>query len=114
MHGQILVNYSRARVWKRLRSKTLLRLSSTVTFVGGGIVTANLDRRKCWPRRRCLPSLTRDTLMNEFILDSGTASLTDWVITFPTKRYYTLIPVAANQPFSNAFSNSLAPAIRMG
>ena len=32
--------------------------------------------------------LMHDQVMNEFVLDSGTASTTDWVITFPTKRYY--------------------------
>ena len=26
--------------------------------------------------------------MNEYMLDAGTASRTDWVVTYPTKRYY--------------------------
>ena len=29
-----------------------------------------------------------DNIYNEFVLDTGTASGTDWVITMPTKRYY--------------------------
>ena len=29
-----------------------------------------------------------DNVMNEYVLDTGTASLTDWVLTYPTKRYY--------------------------
>ncbi len=29
-----------------------------------------------------------NNVMNEYVLDSGTASLTDWVLTYPTKRYY--------------------------
>ncbi|MGE5730570.1 MAG: hypothetical protein ACM37U_01420, partial [Gemmatimonas sp.] len=33
-------------------------------------------------------ALMHDNVMNEYVLDSGTASLTDWVITYPTKRYY--------------------------
>jgi hypothetical protein len=33
-------------------------------------------------------ALMHDNVMNEYILDSGTASLTDWVLTYPTKRYY--------------------------
>jgi hypothetical protein len=33
-------------------------------------------------------SLMHDNVMNEYILDSGTASLTDWVVTYPTKRFY--------------------------
>jgi hypothetical protein len=30
----------------------------------------------------------RDNVYNEFVLDTGTKSGTDWVITMPTKRYY--------------------------
>jgi hypothetical protein len=94
-----VVNYSRAGL-ETPSLENVAPLSSTV-FVGGGIVTAT------WGAGRDAMSavLTRDTLMNEFILDAGTASLTDWVITFPTKRYY-IDTVAANQPFSNAFSNA--------
>ena len=33
-------------------------------------------------------ALMHNTVMNEYVLDSGTASLTDWVLTYPTKRYY--------------------------
>jgi hypothetical protein len=29
-----------------------------------------------------------DNIYNEFVLDKGTASGTDWVVTMPTKRYY--------------------------
>ena len=32
--------------------------------------------------------LMHDNIYNEFVLDPGTASGTDWVITMPTKRYY--------------------------
>jgi hypothetical protein len=32
--------------------------------------------------------LMHSNVMNEFVLDSGTKSGTDWVVTFPTKRYY--------------------------
>ncbi len=32
--------------------------------------------------------LMHDNIYNEFVLDKGTASGTDWVITMPTKRYY--------------------------
>jgi hypothetical protein len=33
-------------------------------------------------------ALMHDNVMNEYVLDTGTASLTDWVLTYPTKRYY--------------------------
>jgi hypothetical protein len=32
--------------------------------------------------------LMHDQIMNEFVLDSGTNSGTDWVVTMPTKRFY--------------------------
>jgi hypothetical protein len=32
--------------------------------------------------------LMHSNVMNEFVLDRGTNSGTDWVVTFPTKRYY--------------------------
>jgi hypothetical protein len=34
--------------------------------------------------------LMHSNVMNEFVLDAGTHSGTDWVVTFPTKRYYVL------------------------
>jgi hypothetical protein len=33
-------------------------------------------------------ALMHDTVMNEFVLDAATKSGTDWVLTFPTKRFY--------------------------
>jgi hypothetical protein len=33
-------------------------------------------------------ALMHDNVMNEYVLDTGTASKTDWVLTYPTKRYY--------------------------
>ena len=32
--------------------------------------------------------LMHDAVMNEYVLDAGTKSGTDWVVTFPTKRFY--------------------------
>jgi hypothetical protein len=33
-------------------------------------------------------ALMHHDLMNEYVLDSGTASGTDWIVNFPTKRFY--------------------------
>lgn len=33
-------------------------------------------------------ALTRNNVMNEYVLDTNTKSATDWVVTFPTKRFY--------------------------
>lgn len=75
---------------------------STVSnvFVNGGVISAT------WAAGPDSVSATmmRDTVMNEFVLDSATASLTDWVLTFPTKRDY--VTAAANPPFSNGFGSA--------
>src|SRR5262249_457037 len=34
--------------------------------------------------------LMHDSIANEYVLDTGTRSGTDWVMTYPTKRYYVL------------------------
>lgn len=67
-------------------------------FVNGGVV------RTQWAQSIDAVSATmmRDSVTNEFILDSATGSSTDWVVTFPTKRgYVTAVAVA---PFSNGFT----------
>jgi hypothetical protein len=35
--------------------------------------------------------LMHDQVMNVFVLDSGTKSASDWVVTFPTKRFYVAV-----------------------
>jgi len=47
----------------------------------------------CFPTSSCTADpvsavLMHDQIMNEFVLDSVTKSGTDWVVTFPTKRFY--------------------------
>lgn len=42
--------------------------------------------------------LMRDSVMNTYVLDTGTLSATDWIVTFPTKRNY----VGANDPANGA------------
>ncbi len=47
-----------------------------------------------WPTPQYFPAdpvsavLMHDRVMNEYVLDAGTKSGTDWVLTFPTKRFY--------------------------
>ncbi|MBL8523995.1 MAG: hypothetical protein JNN20_09920 [Betaproteobacteria bacterium] len=50
-------------------------------------------------------ALMSDGVVNEFILDSGTNSLTDWVVTFPT--YYEHFKTSASNPYSNPSSPQL-------
>jgi hypothetical protein len=57
--------------------------------------------------------LMQDQLLNYFILDAGTASETDWVVTMPTKPFYA-DPALTNShnafpPFEAAFTAGGAP-----
>lgn len=47
--------------------------------------------------------LTRDTLQNDYVTDEGLAAETDWVVTFPTKRFYMIndVPAAGGNPAIN-------------
>jgi hypothetical protein len=50
--------------------------------------------------------LMHDHIMNEFVLDSGTHSGTDWVVTMPTKRFYVANGTgAASRLFQRNFNN---------
>jgi hypothetical protein len=49
--------------------------------------------------------IMHSAVMNEFILDTGTLSKTDWVVTFPTKHFYARTGTgAALAPFQRNFS----------
>jgi hypothetical protein len=74
------------------------------SFIGGLPVTStwgqNVDAVSA--------ALMHDTIMNEYILDSATRSGTDWIVTFPTKRYYVAPGKtgAATPPFQNNFKGN--------
>ena len=56
--------------------------------------------------------LMQDQLLNFFVLDPGTASATDWIVTMPTKPHY--VNVAGTyapppSPFASSFNNGGAP-----
>lgn len=51
---------------------------------------------------------TQDNIFNEYVLDGGAAATTDWVVTFPTKRFYVDTAVVGNTaraPFKEVFKN---------
>ncbi len=52
-------------------------------------------------------ALMHNTLMNEYVLDATTKSGTDWVVTFPTKRFY-VSSSAALPPFQRRFASGTA------
>lgn len=70
-------------------------------FKAGAVVTStwavNIDAVSA--------SLMHDTIMNEYVLDSGTSSGTDWVVTYPTKRFYVIGGAPGNgfPPFQHNF-----------
>ncbi len=55
------------------------------------VITAGAAFTSSWTAGTADPVsavLMHSNVMNEFVLDTGTKSGTDWVVTFPTKRYY--------------------------
>jgi len=58
---------------------------------GGGVVPVFFSNWPNPPYNKADPVsavLMRNQVMNEYVLDAATKSGTDWVITFPTKRFY--------------------------
>ncbi len=53
--------------------------------------------------------LMRETLTNEFVLDSGTNSQTDWVVTFPTKNFYVPTSLDSSAVAKAPFTSTFAP-----
>lgn len=47
--------------------------------------------------------LMRDTVANDYVVDAGRDSKTDWVVTFPTKRFYVNAAVVS-APFSRVWN----------
>ena len=55
-----------------------------------------------------------DTLYNEYYVDPSAASNTDWVVTFPTKRFYVdsgLYTGTPRAPFPSVFAAGAAPVV---
>jgi len=83
-------------------------VTSTVFRPDGSIVTAT------WANGRDAVSATlmAQTVINEFVLETGTSSGTDWVVTFPTKFAYIAVHPAGPSnlvgPFNANFTNGLS------
>lgn len=90
-----------------LTSGTIPTTSSVFASYAGvpGVISAD------WlvPDDAISAALMRNAIVNEFVLDAGTASLTDWVVTFPTKAAYVGVedvPVSpALRPFALNFEH---------
>jgi hypothetical protein len=89
-------------------SGALVNPTSNV-FTSAGIVTTQWPLTTDGRRDAMSATMMRNTVINEYILDVGSASQTDWVVTFPTKRAYVSAGTgAAVQPFAQNFPNSTA------
>ncbi|MBL0122197.1 MAG: hypothetical protein IPP88_05515 [Betaproteobacteria bacterium] len=76
-------------------------------FTSAGIVTTVWPLTANGARDAMSATMMRNTVINEYILDAATASQTDWIVTFPTKRSYVNAGTgAATAPFSFNFPNS--------
>ena len=74
--------------------------ATSIVATQNGIVTAR------WANGRDAVSavLMRESLMNDFVVDNGTASQTDWIVTLPTKplhtdSFYTIANSTGAAPF---------------
>ncbi|MEP7154190.1 MAG: hypothetical protein ABI905_00350 [Betaproteobacteria bacterium] len=78
-------------------------------FTSAGIVTTVWPISAAGSRDAMSATMMRNSVINEYILDAATASQTDWVVTFPTKRAYVSVGGgAAIAPFAQNFPNSTA------
>lgn len=70
-------------------------------LVSGVLIAADRNYRMTWTSGfdAVSAALMRKTVDNELILDSATQSSTDWIVTFPTKRFYGTAPGSAG-PFA--------------
>jgi hypothetical protein len=71
------------------------------------VVAGNTSYRLTWSRGVDAVSsvLMAARIENDFILDAGTRSATDWVMTFPTRRFYVTTTSAA-APFTSRFGEA--------
>jgi hypothetical protein len=84
--GSIFPNLTQA-------SPQISQVLANSSSLAPNVYTSNWATAFCFPTTSCTADpvsavLMHDQVMNEFILDSSTKSGTDWVVTFPTKRFY--------------------------
>jgi hypothetical protein len=78
--------------------------------VGSGMVEAKYDH----PEDAISALFMVDSLYNEYVIDSGVGAQTDWIVTLPSKRFYTdpaflsAGSSSATHPFDEVFSSTNA------
>ena len=113
-----LDNFSSQPIWAPVTTSTptLQDVNPKVSNVldGQSIRTSMWDPLKGSNRADAVSAvLMQDQLLNHFVLDSATASQTDWVVTMPTKPFYTDPALTGSNtaipPFETAFTGPGAP-----
>jgi hypothetical protein len=79
--------------------------TSSSLMTAAGVVTDNWGSGRSAAANAVTAALMHSTVENEFNTLQGTRSNTDWVVTFPTKRFYTSDGSgAASAPFASNFN----------
>ena len=91
-------------------TKTADGTVSAFVPVGSGMVEAKYDH----PEDAISALFMAGALYNEYVVDPGLNAMTDWIVTFPTKRFYTdpalVAGAAARVPFDVRFNSSYGGA----
>jgi hypothetical protein len=96
-------------------------IQTSEVFVGGGVKisdwSTNFPDGKGNNINAVSASMMHETIMNEYILDSATNSGTDWIVTYPTKRFYVHYGPkvtganVADPPFQNNFAGKACDTV---
>jgi hypothetical protein len=80
--------------------------ATAYVFDNGKLIQATYDGIGNRPVDAVSALFMQNNLFNEYVLGGAAAATTDWVITFPTKKYYVdplIVGTSAIQPFVNVF-----------
>ncbi len=106
---------SRATVLNHSRGVVEVGLDDALSDPATGFVTATIDlpnRRQdlVYPRERAIDAvsavLAADSVNINYVSDASVGATTDWVVTFPTRPYYTdqaIVGAAAVKPFTSLY-----------
>jgi hypothetical protein len=80
--------------------------ATAYVFDNGRLIQATYDGIGNRPVDAVSALFMQNNLFNEYVLGGAASATTDWVITFPTKKYYVdplIVGTSAVQPFVNVF-----------
>jgi len=80
--------------------------ATAYVFNNGALISATYGGGSGRPIDAVSAVFMQNNIFNEYVLGGGAAATTDWVVTFPTKRFYVdnlIVGAAAIQPFVQVF-----------